>query len=170
VDEKPTGRDMVGVGSADGNVAVKSLDLKIDIDLDSNNDDDEDGAQRSWHKSPLRVRRVRRRDGRPVSAEINFDSATRKLYIHSLGSGGERVEPGLEPSANNPAVVAGNPRRHHSKNSQGVRRSESLTRRLSIPDRLPLSTDRKNHDRPAAIPHCNDSTLGRVSAEAAHKV
>ena len=78
----------------------KALDVKIDFDLDSYSES-EDDIRKSWHKSPLHVRRIRRRDGRPLSAEVNYDSSSKKLYIHTISKNTEEEsKPSKEPTKN----------------------------------------------------------------------
>lgn len=129
------------------------LGVKIDIDLDSGSNSDEDDRDK-WHKSPVRLRRIRRQDGRPLSAEINYDAASKKLYIHTLSKK-------MDTSGKNGRV----------SEPTGLK-SGKISRRLSSPGSSgshPVRrSDRKTEKRigESAQKHVNSSKNGSAKSDA----
>lgn len=78
----------------------RDLDVELGLELDSCTDSDDEDPK-SWHKSPLHVRRIKRKDGRPVSADVNYDLTSRKLLIYTFsandGSGTKTGRRAAEP-------------------------------------------------------------------------
>lgn len=73
----------------------RDLDVELGLELNDSGPDDnpdensDEGPRSSWHKNPLHVRRIKRKDGRPVSAEVNYDLTSRKLLIYTFSSGAD---------------------------------------------------------------------------------
>ena len=60
--------------------------LNVDIDLDLNSCTN-DGITKYLPTCPLQVRRIRGKNGRPVSAEVNYDTASNVLFINAFETG-----------------------------------------------------------------------------------
>lgn len=127
--EKMSLANNLGRRFAHGHTDKKGLGVKIDIDLDSGSDSNDDDRGDQWHRSPLRVRRIQRHDGRPLSAEINYDAASKKLYIHTLSKkidAGGSGRLGLEGKGRNARIL----RRQSAPSSEvysGIRKNEGKT-------------------------------------------